>query len=495
MSALGKVRIGHKAPDFHCEAVMKGVIEEVSLSTYIRPSIKPGEPNHDAPWLIILFIPAAFSFVCPTEVLAFQNCLDEFKDRNCSVIFISVDTKHALWHWQNVPRQYGGLGMIDISLLSDATHRISQDYGVLIEDEGISLRGMFIIDGEGIVQQITLNALTVGRSVLESLRLLEAFQAVAKHGVLCPIDWKPSGDAADTLNTISNTLTESYDERLANLQKEFGSVQVTDLDAKQKSGGSIDGDSQANESYPEETMPKSSTERVRSDSRSQRPIIQEVKCERGQQIRPPNSHTGSDCLPHPPSPPPKPTHADNSSAQPTSAPHCRSMTPVGTSSTQPTANRRSGARHTRGHSTAPPCLLRAQSSNSVVQQRLASRNTANTYESRRGSQVVLEFADPTAASPKGSPQPALFPKAPALTRAASWQCSTAANGDGWKSPGTPGQTRLQQTFDTIKKISAGLASPRLDYGRDWGSRSGSGSNAGDAKSYFDVVVEGNEGES
>jgi hypothetical protein len=184
--------------------------------------------------------------------------------------------------------------------------------------------------------------------VLEALRLLEAFQAVAKHGVLCPIDWKPSGDAADTLNTISNTLTESYDERLANLQKEFGGVQVTDLDAKQKSGGSIDGDSQANESYPEETTPKPSTERVRLDSSSQRPNIQEVKCERGQKIGSPNSHTGRDCLPHPPSPPPKPTHADNSSAQPTSAPHSRSMTPVGTSSTPSTANRRNTARHTRG---------------------------------------------------------------------------------------------------------------------------------------------------
>jgi alkyl hydroperoxide reductase subunit AhpC len=175
MSMLGRVRIGHKAPDFHCEAVMKGVIEglstvpssnntcvltltiDVSLSTYIRPSIKPDESDPDAPWLIILFIPAAFSFVCPTEVLAFQNCLNEFKDRNCSVVFISVDTKHALWHWQNVPRQYGGLGMIDISLLSDATHRISRDYGVLIEEEGISLRGMFIIDGEGIVQQVSLS--------------------------------------------------------------------------------------------------------------------------------------------------------------------------------------------------------------------------------------------------------------------------------------------------------------------------------------------------
>lgn len=174
MSATGHVRIGHKAPYFHCDAVIKGAIEgtlnagslfdkspiltsmpsEVTLNTYIRPSSKPGETDPHSPWLIILFIPAAFSFVCPTEVLAFQNCHDEFKDRNCSIVFVSVDTKHSLWHWQNVPRQYGGLGQIDIPLLSDANHRIAQDYGVLIEEEGVSLRGMFIIDNEGIVQQV-----------------------------------------------------------------------------------------------------------------------------------------------------------------------------------------------------------------------------------------------------------------------------------------------------------------------------------------------------
>ncbi|KAF1997150.1 peroxiredoxin TSA1, partial [Amniculicola lignicola CBS 123094] len=206
MSQLGLVRIGHRAPDFHCEAVVAGIIEEVSLATYIHPLTNS--------WLILLFIPAAFSFVCPTEVLAFQNCLDEFKDRNCDVVFVSVDTKHSLWHWQNVPRQYGGLGQIDIALLSDASHKMSKDYGVLIEEEGVCLRGMFMLDGDGIVQQITLNNLTVGRSVLEALRLLEAFQAVAKHGVLCPIDWKPSTNTSDTINTISNTLTESYEDRL-----------------------------------------------------------------------------------------------------------------------------------------------------------------------------------------------------------------------------------------------------------------------------------------
>ena len=173
MSQLGQVRIGHKAPDFHCDAVISGVIQgpcqssssfqrhshraEVSLSTFLQPSMPSSSPDSDAPWLLLLFIPAAFSFVCPTEVIAFQNCYDEFRDRNCNVAFISVDTKHSLWHWQNVPRQYGGLGNTDIPLLSDASHKIGRDYGVLIEEEGVCLRGMFIIDNKGFVQQVRLH--------------------------------------------------------------------------------------------------------------------------------------------------------------------------------------------------------------------------------------------------------------------------------------------------------------------------------------------------
>jgi len=169
MDRRHRVRIGRRAPDFTCDAVVQGVIEgtalpsrhltspshqatEVSLETYIDPTAETPK------WLILLFIPAAFSFVCPTEVLAFQNCLDEFRERNCDVVFISVDSKHSLWHWQNVPRQYGGLGQLDISLLSDAKHRMSLDYGVLLEEEGVCLRGMFIIDGQGIVQQVSLSS-------------------------------------------------------------------------------------------------------------------------------------------------------------------------------------------------------------------------------------------------------------------------------------------------------------------------------------------------
>jgi hypothetical protein len=120
----------------------------------------------------------------------------------------------------------------------------------------------------------------------------------------------------------------------------------------------------------------------------------------------------------------------------------------------------------------------------------------NTYESRRGSHVVLEFAEPTASSPTGSPRTSAsgsrnhnYGPPPTLSRAASWQGQQPVN--GWKSPepATPGQTRLQQTFEVIKKMSAGLASPRLDYGR-WSGSAAEGESEG--KSYFDVVVEGQE---
>ncbi|KAF1847519.1 thioredoxin-like protein [Cucurbitaria berberidis CBS 394.84] len=554
MSALGHVRIGHKAPYFRCEAVVGSTIEEVSLSTYIHPSVTGSTPNPDAPWLIILFIPAAFSFVCPTEVLAFQNCHDEFKDRNCNVIFVSVDTKHSLWHWQNVPRQYGGLGKIDIPLLSDANHHLSRDYGVLIEDEGVSLRGMFILDGEGIVQQVTLNNLTVGRSVLEALRLLEAFQAVAKHGVLCPVDWKPNSNTSDTISTISNTLTESYDDRLANLQKEFGDIKVTDLDAKH---GSEPNSRKSSEEAPSPGPPikAASPSPVRSNS------IQEVICERPNFTNP-TSTFKQGYNPRVISPPPLTPSSSSQSVKPTSAPPSANPTPVPTpNTTGPPALDMPALgppRHTRGtsfhlnmdhryvntlfsspsdapsmfqtlirHISSPTDSLSGNSTPSSTPLNQAKSPAAffptrlakhNTYETRHGSHIILEFADPTSsptASPSAGSAPSLSPpvhrqpsfsrgNSPALSRATSWGGTSVTNGWARKSSdptketaSTPArassQTRLQATFETIKKMSAGLASPRLEAvtRRSFGRRGPDTGTGEEAKSpgYFDVVVE------
>jgi alkyl hydroperoxide reductase subunit AhpC len=174
-------------------------------------------------WLFLLFIPAAFSFVCPTEVLAFHNTIDEFTERNCAIAFVSTDSKHSLWQWQQLPKKYGGLGKVKVPLLSDQSHQMSRDYGVLLEKSGMDLRGSYLIDPEGVVQQVTINNIAVGRSVLESLRLVEAFQAVMEKGVLCPANWKPGGNMLDE--------EETYAEREEQITKDFqDNLQIKDLD-------------------------------------------------------------------------------------------------------------------------------------------------------------------------------------------------------------------------------------------------------------------------
>ena len=212
MPVQGKARVGHKAPDFRCDAVVDGAFAALSLDTYIK----------NKQWLVLHFIPAAFSFVCPTEVLAFHNCIDEFIERNCAVAFVSTDSKHSLWQWQNLPRKIGGLGKVRVPLLSDQSHQMSRDYGVLLEKTGMDLRGSYIIDPQGIIQQVTINNVAVGRSVLEALRLVEAFQSVVEKGVLCPANWKPGED------TLDETY-ESRDELLSRTAPD--ELQVKNLDA------------------------------------------------------------------------------------------------------------------------------------------------------------------------------------------------------------------------------------------------------------------------
>ena len=169
---------------------------------------------------MILFIPAAFSFVCPTEVLAFHNCIDEFAERDCEVVFVSTDSKHCLWQWQHLPKSLGGLGGVRVTLASDQSHQMSRDYGVLLENKGMATRGMYIIDPEGIVQQITMNNIAVGRSVLEALRLVEAFKVAAEKGVLCPANWKVGEE----------TLAETYEDQEHDFIRQMAEVQIKNLD-------------------------------------------------------------------------------------------------------------------------------------------------------------------------------------------------------------------------------------------------------------------------
>ncbi|KAJ8305631.1 hypothetical protein KUTeg_016176 [Tegillarca granosa] len=134
------------------------------------------------------------TFVCPTEIIAFSDRVEEFKAINCEVVACSTDSHFSHLAWINTPRKQGGLGDMKIPILADRTQEISKTYGVLKEDEGVTFRALFIIDDKGNLRQITINDLPVGRSVDETLRLVQAFQFTDKHGEVCPAGWKPGSD-------------------------------------------------------------------------------------------------------------------------------------------------------------------------------------------------------------------------------------------------------------------------------------------------------------
>lgn len=170
------------APSFKKTAVVDGVFEEISLEQY------------KGKWVLLAFIPLAFTFVCPTEIIAYSEAIKKFQDKDTEVLFASTDSEYSLLAWTNVARKDGGLGPINIPLLADTNHTLSRDYGVLLEEEGVALRGIFLIDPKGTLRQITINDLPVGRSVEESLRLVEAFQFTEKYGEVCPANWQPGSE-------------------------------------------------------------------------------------------------------------------------------------------------------------------------------------------------------------------------------------------------------------------------------------------------------------
>merc|ERR1711893_250873 len=142
-------------------------------------------------YLVFFFYPLDFTFVCPTEIIAYSERAEEFRKIGCEVVACSTDSHFSHLAWVNTKRENGGLGEMNIPLLADKTCEVAKAYGVLKEDEGIAFRGLFIIDPSGVLRQITVNDLPVGRDVDETLRLVQAFQFTDKHGEVCPAGWKP----------------------------------------------------------------------------------------------------------------------------------------------------------------------------------------------------------------------------------------------------------------------------------------------------------------
>ncbi len=169
--------VGKPAPDFSMLSTknLETLEEKVSLSDY------------RGKWLILFFYPMDFTFVCPTEITALSDRYEEFKDLDCEILGVSTDSVYTHRAWINTPREENGLGQINYPLGADPNHEVSRAYNVLIEEEGIAQRGLFIIDPEGIVRYQVVTDDNVGRSVDETLRVLQALQT----GGLCPANWKP----------------------------------------------------------------------------------------------------------------------------------------------------------------------------------------------------------------------------------------------------------------------------------------------------------------
>jgi alkyl hydroperoxide reductase subunit AhpC len=178
MSAL----VAKPAPNFTAQAVMPdGSFKEITLSDY------------NGKYVILFFYPLDFTFVCPTEIIAFSNSMTEFKKRNTEVLGVSVDSHFSHLAWRNTNRKNGGLGDIAYPLVADLNKKITYDYGVMHE-AGIAFRGLFLIDKEGIVQHQVINNLPLGRNIDEALRMVDALQFHENNGEVCPANWKSGED-------------------------------------------------------------------------------------------------------------------------------------------------------------------------------------------------------------------------------------------------------------------------------------------------------------
>ena len=176
--------IGKTAPYFSAKAVVNGsIIEEFSLR------------DLTGSYVVFFFYPLDFTFVCPTELHAFEEAQEEFEKRNCKVVACSVDSVYSHLAWMKQEKKMGGIEGISYPIVSDINKIIAKQYGVLKEDDGIAYRGLFLLDKQGMIRHILLNDLSIGRSVDEVIRTLDALIFHENHGEVCPANWK-AGDKA-----------------------------------------------------------------------------------------------------------------------------------------------------------------------------------------------------------------------------------------------------------------------------------------------------------
>mmetsp|Transcript_31269 Transcript_31269/g.71055 ORF Transcript_31269/g.71055 Transcript_31269/m.71055 type:complete len:232 (+) Transcript_31269:11-706(+) len=198
-----------QAPSFKAKAVFDDKFIEVELENY----------KNAGQWVVLLFYPYDYTFVCPTEIISFSEKVSEFAELNTKALAISTDSHHTHLAWSRTSREDGGVGSLNIPLVADTSKRISAAYGVLVTDEnddmyGAALRGLFIIDPSGKIRVMQINDDAVGRSVEETLRLLKAFQWADSHvGEACPASWTPG---SDTIQANPDGSKKYFKEHYAN---------------------------------------------------------------------------------------------------------------------------------------------------------------------------------------------------------------------------------------------------------------------------------------
>ncbi len=198
------VLVGREAPDFTAPAVMGdgSIVDDFNLKNHTKDK-----------YAVIFFYPLDFTFVCPSELIAFDHRLDEFTKRNVEVIGVSIDSHFTHNAWRNTPVNEGGIGPVRYPLVADMTHGICKAYDVETPDGAVAFRGSFLIDKEGIVRHQVVNDLPLGRNIDEMLRMVDALQFHETHGEVCPAGWKEGDEGMkDTPDGVASYLSKHAEE-------------------------------------------------------------------------------------------------------------------------------------------------------------------------------------------------------------------------------------------------------------------------------------------
>jgi peroxiredoxin (alkyl hydroperoxide reductase subunit C) len=198
------VLVGRKAPDFTAAAVLGNgaIVEDYSFSK-----------STAGKYAVVFFYPLDFTFVCPSELIAFDHRLDEFKKRGVEVVGVSIDSQFTHNAWRNTPVSEGGIGPVGYTLVADVKHEICQAYDVEHPEAGVAFRGSFLIDKEGVVRHQVVNDLPLGRNIDEMLRMIDALQFTEEHGEVCPAGWQEGDKGMDASpDGVAKYLAEEADK-------------------------------------------------------------------------------------------------------------------------------------------------------------------------------------------------------------------------------------------------------------------------------------------